>query len=202
MNIIIKDNVNVNINLSDNVFNYPLNMSLIHQVITSYRINSRKGTSSQKSRSEVSGSNKKPWKQKGTGRARAGSVKSPIWRSGGVTFAAKPVKYFLKVNKKMYRNALKSILSELIRQSRLYVFSDFILNKPKTSFLLKKLRGLNFNDSLIIVESLDNNLYLASRNLYKIFICCVNNINIVNLLKFKNILFTIDSIKNIEDKLK
>ncbi len=200
MNISLKDNNN-NIILSDKVFNVKFNMSLVHQIIKSYKINYRKGNSCQKSRSDVSGSNRKPWRQKGTGRARSGSVKSPIWRSGGVTFASKNRKYFSKVNRKMYCNALKSVLSELLRQSRLHILNDFSINLPKTKFLIEKLRILKFVKLLIVIKKFDNNLFLASRNLYNVRVCDINNINIIDLINYKDIIFTYESIKIIEGRL-
>ncbi len=187
--------------LNDKVFNFKLNISLIHQVIVSYNVNNRKGNSVQKNRSEVSGSNRKPWKQKGTGRARAGSFKSPIWRSGGVTFGSGKTKYISKINKKMYKYAFKSILSELIRKSKLHIFNKFYIDYPKTKLLLNKLMFYNIDNSLVILEEFNKNLFLASRNLNNISICSVNNINIVDLVFFKNVIFTFKSIKYIEKKL-
>ncbi len=191
-----------NIFLLDKVFNIKLNMPVIHQVIVSYRTNIRKGTSVQKNRSKVSGSNRKPWKQKGTGRARVGSVKSPIWRSGGVTFASKYKKYFMKVNKKMSSYALKMVLSELIRQSRLHIFSDFFIDKPKTKLLLYKLKKFGIYKSLIILSNIDNFLFLASRNLNDVLVSRFDNINIIDLIFYNNVIFTFKSIKLIENKLK
>ncbi len=202
MYIFLKD-TNNKIILSDNVFNISLNMSLVHQVIKSCQYNKRKGNVSQKSRSDVKGSNRKPWRQKGTGRARAGSFKSPIWRSGGVTFASKPKKYYSKINKKMYINSLKMILSELIKEFRLHVFNDINLSLPKTKLFINKFKDIYlFKKMLIITEKFNKNLFLASRNLYNVNICNVNNINIINLIKFKNIICTLNVIKIIENRLK
>ncbi len=198
---ILLKNSKKNICLSDSIFKVNFNMSLLHQVITLCRNNFRKGNVSQKSRSDVSGSNKKPWRQKGTGRARAGSLKSPIWRSGGVTFAKKPKKYFFKVNKKVYKKAFKIILSKLYSESRLNILSDLKVSLPKTKLFLKEIKFLNFDKLLIIVSKLNRNLILSSRNLYNVKICDVNNINIVDLINFKNIVFTVSSIKFLEGKL-
>ncbi len=200
MDIILKDN-NLNIEISDKILNFPLNISLINQVINSYRLNLRKGNVSQKSRSEVKGSNRKPWKQKGTGRARVGSLKSPLWRSGGVVFASKPKKYIFKINRKMYINAFKSILSELFRQFRFHVFNDIIINKPKTKEFIKFFNFISLDKLLIIIHNYNKNLFLSSRNLHNVFLCKVNNINIINLIKYKNVIFTLKAIKIIEERL-
>ncbi len=199
-NILLKD-TNKNILLSDDVFKVNLNISLLHQVVIAYQKNCRKGNVSQKSRSDVSGSNRKPWRQKGTGRARAGSYKSPIWRSGGVTFAKKPKKYFCKVNKKMYNKAFKIVLSNLYKESKLYILHDFYISLPKTKILLDKIKSWGFKKLLIIIKKWDRNLFLASRNLYNIRICNVSNVNIIDFLNFKNVIFTVSSIRYLEDKL-
>uniref|UniRef100_A0A8D9A8M7 Large ribosomal subunit protein uL4m n=1 Tax=Cacopsylla melanoneura TaxID=428564 RepID=A0A8D9A8M7_9HEMI len=149
MEILLND-TNNSINISKSIFNCKFNKLLVHQVIISFLVNNRSGNKSQKNKSEVSGSNKKPWRQKGTGRARSGSLKSPIWRSGGVTFTSKFKKYHQKINKKMYRGAIKCIFSELIRQKRLIVFNNFSINSPKTNVLLNKIKNIpkkkNFNN--------------------------------------------------------
>lgn len=192
----------VQFSVSDEVFRYPFNSSLIHQVVSTCLINSRKGTKSQKSRSEVSGSNKKPWRQKGTGRARAGSTKSPIWRSGGVTFAAVSKEYNHKINKKMYRGAIKSILSKLVCDNRLFLIDNLFINQPKTKLLLEKLKKITSEKSMLIYSDiLDKNLILASRNLHKIEIRNATYINPVSLIKFNFILISCKSIKNIERRL-
>ncbi len=200
MDVFLKD-VNKRIILSDKVFNFNFNVSLVHQIVKSYRINCRKGSVSQKSRSEVSGSNKKPWRQKGTGKARVGSLKSPIWRSGGVTFASKYKKYNVKINRKMYRHALKSILSKLLKESRLFVVNDFNIDLPKTRCLVDKLNIMKLRNVLIIVKKIDRLLFLASRNLFYVNICSICNINIIDLINYKNTLFTLESIKILERKL-
>lgn len=201
MESLLKD-TNESIVLSESIFNYTYKKSLIHQVITSYKTKSRQGSRAQKSRSDVIGSNKKPWRQKGTGRARAGSVKSPIWRSGGVTFAAKPKNYQQKINKKMYKNAIKSILSELFRKERLIFFKKFFLKQPKTKFLYQKLKNMNLEHVLIITNQIDKNLILASRNLYKVNTIVFSDINPINLISFKKVIILENAVKNIEDILK
>ncbi|WP_367670571.1 50S ribosomal protein L4 [Sodalis-like secondary symbiont of Drepanosiphum platanoidis] len=201
MELLLQDTKN-SITVSDSIFGCYFNESLIHQIIVSYATNKRQGTKAQKNRSEVSGSGRKPWKQKGTGRARAGSIRSPIWRSGGVTFAAKPKKYNQKINKKMYKGALKSIFSELIRQDRLKIFKKFDIDQPKTKLLKKKLENISFNNILIITDIIDNNLLLSSRSMNKINICCVNNINPMFLISSNQVITTYKSIKNIEEKLR
>lgn len=188
--------------LSDKIFRYPFKPILIHQVISSYLINSRQGSKAQKNRSEVAGSNKKPWRQKGTGRARAGSKKSPIWRSGGVTFAAKPKKYYQKINKKMYKGAIKSILSKLMHENRIFLIEDFLLKQPKTKFLLENIKKIVSNKStLIITNIIDKNLFLSSRNLYKFSILDIFHINPVSLVNFEITLITKSAIRELEQKL-
>lgn len=200
MHLTLRDEKSI-LNISDTVFNFDYNESLVHQVIVAYLSGMRQGSRAQKSRANVSGSGKKPWRQKGTGRARAGSLRSPIWRSGGVTFAAKPKNFSKKVNRKMYRGALKSIFSELIRTSRLSLFKNFSIVLPKTQLLIKKLRDIQLNDVLIIVQKRDNNLYLASRNLYTVDVKTVDHINPVDLVAFKNVVVTSAAIKEIEELL-
>jgi large subunit ribosomal protein L4 len=157
------------IELADDVFACEFNEPLIHQIVTAYMAAGRAGTAAQKTRAEVSGGGAKPWKQKGTGRARAGTIRSPIWRKGGVVFAAKPRSYQQKVNKKMYKGAMRSIFSELIRQERLLVIDSFVIDDLKTKTLIKKLDELKLTGNLLIIsDSIDKNLYLASRNLHTI----------------------------------
>ncbi|WHL24913.1 MAG: 50S ribosomal protein L4 [Candidatus Blochmannia vicinus] len=188
--------------VSDEIFGCPFNPALIHQVISAYLTNSRQGTRSQKGRSEVSGSNKKPWRQKGTGKARAGSIKSPIWRSGGVTFAAKPKLYNQKINKKMYRGAIRSILSKLVRDDRLFLIKNLFIEKPKTKLLLEKLQIIAPKKSILIfTDFLDKNLLLASRNIYKIEIRTATHIDPVSLINFNTTLITDTTIKKIEKQL-
>ena len=148
------------VTVSDTTFGREFNESLVHQVVVAYLAGARAGTRAQKSRSEVRGGGRKPWKQKGTGRARSGTINSPIWRSGGVTFAAKPQDHSQKVNKKMYRGAIRSILSELVRQERLIVVESFSVEAPKTRELLGKLKDLDLTEVLIVTDTVDENLFL------------------------------------------
>ncbi|MFP3019410.1 MAG: 50S ribosomal protein L4 [Arsenophonus sp.] len=200
MELLIKD-VQSTLIVSETTFGCDFNEALVHQVIVSYSAGSRQGTRSQKTRSEVSGSGKKPWRQKGTGRARAGSVKSPIWRSGGVTFAAKPQDHSQKVNKKMYRGALKSILSELVRQNRLIIFEKFVLEAPKTKLLVEKLKKMALDNVLILTNNVNENLFLASRNLYKVDIRDAIHIDPISLVTFEKVIMTTDAAKKIEEIL-
>lgn len=187
--------------VSETTFGREFNEALIHQVVVAYAAGARQGSRAQKTRAEVSGSGKKPWRQKGTGRARSGDIKSPIWRSGGVTFAAKPQDHCQKVNKKMYRGAIKSILSELVRQDRLVVVEKFEIDAPKTKVLAQKLKDMALNDALIITASLDENLFLAARNLYKVDVRDVQGIDPVSLIAFDKVVVTVDAVKQIEEML-
>ena len=187
--------------VSETTFGREFNEALIHQVVVAYAAGARQGSRAQKTRAEVSGSGKKPWRQKGTGRARSGDIKSPIWRSGGTTFAAKPQDHSQKVNKKMYRGAIKSILSELVRQDRLVVVEKFELDAPKTKVLVQKLKDLAVEDALIITASLDENLFLAARNLYKVDVRDVQGIDPVSLIAFDKVIVTVDAVKQIEEIL-
>lgn len=189
------------IKISEIIFKCNFNEQLIHQVIVAYQAHQRQGTAAQKTRSEVSGSKKKPWKQKGTGRARSGSVKSPIWRSGGVTFAKKPKNYNQKINKKMYRLAVKSILSELIRQNRLIIVKKIILQTPKTKELIETLKKMFLEKVLIITDKIEKNLMLSSRNLYKVKVCNFKKINPVELINSEKTVIELNSIKKIEEIL-
>lgn len=193
---------NNKINVSDENFGVEFNEGLVHQVVTAYLAGARAGTSAQKNRSDVRGGGKKPWRQKGTGRARAGTIRSPIWRSGGVTFAARPRSYAQKVNRKMYRAAMKSILSELLRQDRLVVIDKLELTQPKTKELLTRLNELKIaHDILIVTDKMDINLELSSRNLHKVGVCISNEVSPVNLLQYEKVLMTADALKLIEEKL-
>ena len=187
--------------VSETTFGREFNEALIHQVVVAYAAGARQGTRAQKTRAEVSGSGKKPWRQKGTGRARSGDIKSPIWRSGGTTFSAKQQDHSQKVNKKMYRGAIKSILSELVRQDRLVVVEKFELDAPKTKVLVQKLKDLAVEDALIITASLDENLFLAARNLYKVDVRDVQGIDPVSLIAFDKVIVTVDAVKQIEEIL-
>ncbi|RUO27488.1 50S ribosomal protein L4 [Aliidiomarina sanyensis] len=187
--------------VSEATFGREYNEALVHQVVVAYAAGARQGSRAQKTRSEVSGGGKKPWRQKGTGRARAGTIRSPLWRSGGVSFAAKPQDHAQKVNKKMYRGALKSILSELVRQDRLIVVENFGIDTPKTKQLVSKLKELELNDVLIITKDVDENLFLASRNLHKVDVRDVQGIDPVSLIAFDKVLFTADAVKQLEETL-
>jgi len=189
------------VTVSDTAFGREFNESLIHQVVVAYLAGARAGTRAQKSRSEVRGGGRKPWKQKGTGRARSGTINSPIWRSGGVTFAAKPQDHSQKVNKKMYRGAIRSILSELVRQERLIVVESFSVEAPKTRELLSKLKDLDLTEVLIVTETVDENLYLAARNLHKVDVRDVAALDPVSLIGFDKILMTVEAVKQLEEML-
>lgn len=201
MELVIKDAQSA-LTVSETTFGRDFNEALIHQVVIAYTTGSHHGTHAQKTRAEVSGSTKKPWRQKGTGRARAGSVKSTIWRSGGVTFAERPHNRSQKVNKKMYRGALKSILSELVRQDRLIVVEKFALKAPKTKLLVSKLKEMALDSRvLIITNEVNTNLFLAARNLHKIDIRDAIGIDPVSLITFDKVVITADAVKRIEEIL-
>jgi len=187
--------------VSEATFGREFNEALVHQVVVAYAADARQGTKAQKTRSEVAGGGKKPWRQKGTGRARAGTIRSPIWRSGGATFAAKPQNHSQKVNKKMYRGAIKSILSELIRQERLIVVEKFGVDEPKTKQLAAKLKEMDLNDVLVVTKEVDENLFLASRNLHKVDVRDVQGIDPVSLIAFEKVLMTADAVKQLEEVL-
>lgn len=200
MELVTKDAQSA-LTVSETTFGREFNEALVHQVVVAYAAGARQGSRAQKTRAEVSGSGKKPWRQKGTGRARAGDIKSPIWRSGGVTFAAKPQDHSQKVNKKMYRGAIKSILSELVRQDRLVVVEKFEIEAPKTKVLVQKLKDMALQDVLIVTASLNENLFLAARNLYKVDVRDVQGIDPVSLIAFDKVVMTVDAVKQIEEML-
>ncbi|MBW8191678.1 50S ribosomal protein L4 [Neiella marina] len=200
MELVLKDAQSA-LEVNPTIFGRDFNEALVHQVVVAYAAGARQGTRAQKTRSEVSGGGKKPWKQKGTGRARAGTIRSPIWRSGGVTFAAKPQDHSQKVNKKMYRGALRSILSELVRQERLIVVEKFGVEAPKTKELASKLKQYEVNDVLIVTEEVDENLFLAARNLYKVDVRDVAGIDPVSLIAFDKVLITAAAVKQLEESL-
>jgi large subunit ribosomal protein L4 len=187
--------------VSETTFGLEFNEALVHQVVVAYAAGARAGTRAQKTRSEVSGGGAKPWRQKGTGRARAGTSRGPIWRTGGVTFAAKPQDHSQKVNRKMYRGAIKSILSELVRQERLVVVENFAVETPKTKELVAKLNGLELKDVLIITPEVDENLFLSARNLYKVDVRDVDGIDPVSLVGFEKVLMTATAVKQLEEML-
>jgi large subunit ribosomal protein L4 len=189
------------LSVSETTFGREFNEALVHQVVVAYASAARQGSRAQKTRAEIAGSGKKPWRQKGTGRARSGSIKSPIWRSGGVTFAAKPQDHSQKVNRKMYRGALKSIFSELVRQERLVVVETFTVEAPKTKLLTQKLNDMNLKDVLIITSEVDENLFLAARNLYKVDVRDVAGIDPVSLIAFDKVVITVDAVKQVEEML-
>ena len=178
------------ISISNEVFSKEFNESLIHQALVSFMAVSRQGSSKQKNRSEVSGGGKKPFRQKGTGRARAGTIRSPLWRGGGVTFASRPKNFKKKINKKMYRAAIKSIFSELVRQNRLVAIEKPVLNKPKTKDIANFLNQFSLSKVLIITEELDTNLYLSARNIPNVDVITYREINPVNLLKPQKVAVT------------
>lgn len=187
--------------VSDATFGREFNEALVHQVVVAYGAGARQGTKAQKTRAEVRGGGKKPWRQKGTGRARAGTIRSPIWVGGGRAFAAKPRSFEQKVNKKMYRGAIQSILSELVRQDRLIVVEKFGVDAPKTKDLLAKLNELELKDVLIVTAEVDENLFLASRNLYKVDVRDVQGIDPVSLIAFEKVLITTEAVKALEEAL-
>ncbi len=189
------------VEVSENTFARDYNEALIHQVVTAYLAGARQGTRAQKNRSAVAGGGKKPWRQKGTGRARAGTIRSPIWRSGGVTFAATPQDHSQKVNRKMYRSAMRSILSELARSERLVVVENMNLEQPKTKLLAEQLKGYGLDNVLIVASEVDQNLYLASRNLHKVDVRDVEGVDPVSLIAFDKVVFTVDAVKKVEEAL-
>ena len=191
------------VDVAENVFATDYNESLIHQVVVAYMAGARQGTKAQKTRSEVSGGGAKPWRQKGTGRARAGTIRSPIFRKGGVTFAAKPKSYSQKVNRKMYSGAIKSILSELLRSGRMTVVEELKLETPKTKEFKTKADTLGVKEALFIVgaEEFSENLYLSSRNLKDVAVCDSAEINPVSLICFEKVVVTKKAIKEIEERL-
>jgi len=189
------------VDVEETAFGADFNESLIHQVVTAYLAGGRAGTKAQKNRSEVRGGGAKPWQQKGTGRARAGTIRSPIWVGGGRTFAAKPRNHEQKVNKKMYRAALRSVLSELVRQDRLVVVKELALEAPKTRLLAAKLKEFDLRSVLILNEAFDEKLYLAARNLPDVGICDAASIDPVVLIRFEKVLVTLAALKLLEERL-
>ena len=198
---IIEGIENASVAVSDYVFGQEYNEPLIHQLVVSYFAAARSGTKSQKSRSDVSGGGAKPWKQKGSGRARAGSSRSPIWRSGGVTFAATNRNYKQKLNKKMYRAGLRSILSELLRQDRLVVNDDVFPTFPKTKELTKRLKKYEGKRVLIITDQINSDLFLAARNLPNVEVCVSSILSPVALVNSDKVIVTTQAIKLIEERL-
>jgi large subunit ribosomal protein L4 len=189
------------VSVSDAAFAREYNEDLVHQVVTAYMAGARQGTRAQKTRSEVNGGGKKPWRQKGTGRARAGTTRSPIWRSGGVTFAARPQDHSQKVNRKMYRAAMQTIMSELARQDRLVIVESLELEAPKTKLLLKRLGQYSVDNVLIVSAEVDENLYLAARNLHKVDVSDVDGIDPLSLIGHDKVMVTVDAVKKFEEML-
>ena len=189
------------IDVLDTAFGADYNEALVHQAVTAYLSGARAGTKAQKNRAAARGGGAKPWRQKGTGRARAGTIRSPIWVGGGRTFAAKPRSYDQKVNKKMYRAALRSIMSELVRQDRLVVVNELSLEAPKTKLLASALKKMNLDSVLILNEAFDEKLFLAARNLPNVGICDVASMDPVVLIRFDKVLVTLPALKLIEERL-
>lgn len=189
------------VDVADTAFGVEFNEALVHQVVTAYLAGARAGTKAQKNRSAVRGGGAKPWRQKGTGRARAGTIRSPIWVGGGRAFAAKPRDFSQKVNKKMYRAALRSVMSELVRQDRLVVVESLTLEAPKTRLLAAELNKLELDNVLILNEAFDEKLFLAARNLPNVGICDAASIDPVVLIRFEKVLVTLPALKLIEERL-
>ena len=189
------------VDVAEAAFGVEFNEALVHQVVTAYLADARAGTKAQKNRAAARGGGAKPWRQKGTGRARAGTIRSPIWVGGGRTFAAKPRNYSQKVNKKMYRAALRSVLSELVRQNRLVVVESLDLEAPKTKLLAAYLKGLGLSNVLILNEAFDEKIFLAVRNLPNVGICDAASIDPVVLIRFEKVLITLPALKLIEERL-
>lgn len=189
------------VELSDTAFGREFNEALVHQVVTAYLAGARQGSRAQKTRAEVSGGGKKPWRQKGTGRARAGSTRSPIWVGGGRAFAAKPQDWSQKVNRKMYRGAMQCILAELIRQERLILVEELSVSGPKTKELIAKLNDLNAPRALIVTKEVDENLYLAARNIPHVNVLGTNEVDPVSLIAFDKVIMSVEAAKQFEEAL-
>lgn len=201
LNIATPQGQNGTVAVSDVAFGKEFNEDLVHQAVVAFMAAGRQGSKAQKNRADVSGGGKKPWRQKGTGRARAGTIRSPIWRSGGVTFAASPRSFEQKLNKKMYRAAMRCILSELNRQERLVVVESFDVDQPKTKVLVQKLGEFDLSNVLIVSEDVSENIYLASRNLHKVEVCDAQSVNPVGLIGFDKVLVTVSALKKLEEAL-
>lgn len=191
-------NSDAKVDVNDAVFGVDYNEPLIHQIVTAYMNGGRAGTKKQKTKAEVRGGGRKPWKQKGTGRARAGSIRSPIWRGGGKTHAAVPRDFSQKVNRKMYRGAMRSIFSELTRSGHLIVTDALSVEAAKTKALLEVLKGHDASDVLLVTENVDQNLYLSARNLYRVGVCDVSGLDPVSLLRHQKVLMTTEAVKKVE----
>ncbi|ASK35142.1 50S ribosomal protein L4 [Alloalcanivorax mobilis] len=189
------------VTVSEVAFGKDFNEPLVHQVVTAFLAGARQGSKGQKNRAAVSGGGRKPWRQKGTGRARAGTIRSPLWRGGGKTFAAENRDFSQKVNRKMYRGALRCILSELVRQERLVVVDEFSVDEPRTKVVASKLKELELSSVLIVTSEVDENLYLAARNLPKVDIREVGGVDPVSLIAFEKVLVTVPALKQLEESL-
>jgi large subunit ribosomal protein L4 len=187
---------------SDATFGREYNEALVHQVVTSYLANARTGTRAQKDRSQVAHTTHKPWRQKGTGRARAGMSSSPLWRGGGKVFPSTPDENFShKINRKMYRASMRAILSELARQGRLAVVEDLKVDAPKTKLLAQKLKGMGYDKVLVVTDQMDENLYLSARNLADVLVVEAQHADPYNLVRFPNVLLTRNAVKKFEELL-
>jgi len=189
------------VQVSDETFGQDFRESLVHQVVTACMAGTRAGTVRQKNRTEVSGGGAKPWRQKGTGRARSGTIRSPLWRTGGNAFAARPRDYTQKINRKMYRGAMRSILSELVRQDRLIAVDSIGVDAPKTRDLVAKLKALGADNALIISDAADDNLYLAARNIPQVAVCDAASADPVSLVGFEKVIVTANALKQLEERL-
>lgn len=189
------------VDVSEAVFGQSFNEALVHQLVTAYMAAGRAGTKAQKSRSDVRGGGAKPWRQKGNGRARSGTIRSPIWRTGGVTFAARPRSYKQKINRKMYRVGLRSVLSELLRQGRLVISESIFPDQPKTKLLACKLRENDADRALIVTDQLDDNLMLSSRNIVGVDVCAVEAINPILLVGAEKVIMTKQAVMNLQERL-
>ncbi|MEP4546338.1 MAG: 50S ribosomal protein L4 [Saccharospirillum sp.] len=201
MDINIAGQASAKVEVSDATFGKEFNEALVHQVVNAFLAGGRQGSRAQKSRSDVAGGGKKPWRQKGTGRARAGTIRSPIWVGGGKTFAARPQDWSQKVNRKMYRGAMKSILSELVRQDRLIVVEGLGIEQPKTKAFLSKMKELDVSNALIVSDDVDSNLYLSARNVPHVEVSDVAGINPVSLVAYEKVVITVAALKKLEEVL-
>jgi large subunit ribosomal protein L4 len=201
MELVVRSESGGTVQVSDAVFGAEFRPALVHQVVTAYMAGARAGTKAQKNRASVSGGGAKPWRQKGTGRARAGTTRGPLWRGGGRAFAASPRSFEQKVNRKMYRGAVRAILSELARQERLVVVPDLSVEAPKTKTLVAKLRALGVSDTLILTEGFQESLLLASRNLPGVDVLTVQEVDPVSLIAFEHVVVTEAAVKRLEERL-
>lgn len=202
MNLNVVGKANSSVEVSEETFGKAYNQALVHQVVTAFQAGGRQGSKAQKNRSAVSGGGAKPWRQKGTGRARAGTSRSPIWRAGGVTFAAQPRNYEQKVNRKMYRGALRSIFSELVRQDRLVVVDELAVDQPKTKLFVEKMKSLGIEGSaLFLSEEVSENLYLSARNVPRVDVRDVTAMDPVALVSPEKVVITVAALKKVEEVL-